>query len=419
MTSKSKILMLCDHPLSTSGVGTQARWLINGLLGTGKFSFRVFGAAIKHENYDTVVVNPDFIIKPTNGFGDKITLRTVLAQEKPDALLLFTDPRFFLWVWEMEDEIHEVCPITYNHLWDNPPWPEYNRVLYDSTDLINCINWPTYEMVHERFPERTNYVPHAVPANVFFPLEEDNRNQIKKSILGPERADHFISLFVGRNARRKLPSDIIASFRIFLDNLQEKHGHKKATLLMHCDPGDPEGPNFHHVIDLLKLKDNVIFSKDRIGYPEMNALYNISDTLINVSLNEGFGVPVLEAKMCEKPVIAIKTGGLTRQVEDHETGFQYGVGLEPEVRMLVGNQQVPYIYEDAVSHNTIAAAYMKIYEMGPDERKRVGKLAREHSLKNYNVENLVKDWDLTLTQTIDDWKRGVMPNSKRWSCKEL
>ena len=66
---KKTILMLSDHPLSTSGVGTQARWLITGLVNTGKYSFRCFGGAVRHENYETTVVNPDFIIKPTDGFG--------------------------------------------------------------------------------------------------------------------------------------------------------------------------------------------------------------------------------------------------------------------------------------------------------------------------------------------------------------
>jgi len=122
---KKKILMLSDHPLATSGVGLQARWLINGLIATGKYSFRCFGGAVKHEDYNTIKVNDDFVIKPTNGFGTPDMLRVAIATEQPDALLLFTDPRFFIWTWEMEDEIHQICPIAYWHLWDNDPWPEY------------------------------------------------------------------------------------------------------------------------------------------------------------------------------------------------------------------------------------------------------------------------------------------------------
>ena len=416
MAEKKKIVMLCDHPLSTSGVGTQARWLIAGLLNTGKYTFRVFGGAIKHEKYDTIVVNPDFIIKPTDGFGNRDMLRNVLATERPDALLLFTDPRFFIWVWEMEDEIHQICPIAYNHLWDNPPWPEFNRVLYESTDLINCINYPTYEMVSQRFPEKTNYIPHAVPPENFKKMPAAEVKQLKRNVVGPNKEDDFIILYVSRNARRKMPSDIIVSFKQFLVELEKKHGHTKASLMMHTDPLDVEGPNLLHVIDMLHLHNNVIFSKDRIGFPEMNALYNISDVVVNRSCNEGFGLSVLEAKMAERPVIALKTGGLTRQVLDHETGFEYGVALEPEVRCLVGNQMVPYIYEDFVSHKSVADAFMKVYEMGPEKRAEIGALSRQHALRDYDIEKMVKDWDTSLTKLIDDSKSKT---NKTWRHVEL
>lgn len=415
MEKKKTILMLCDHPLAASGVGTQARWLINGLLKTGKYKFFVFGGAIKHANYDEQVVNPDFIIKPTNAFGDRNLLRQALAQLKPDAMLLFTDPRFFIWVWQMEDEIHQVCPITYNHLWDNPPWPEFNRVLYESTDLINCINWPTYEMVHERFPERTNYIPHAVPAEIFKPLPPEENEKFKVKLLGERKKDHFIGLYVSRNARRKLANDIINSWKIFLDELESKYGHRKATLVMHTEPFDNEGPNLQAVTNLFGLQDHVVFTRDRIEFEEMSSLYNICDVLVNRSCNEGFGLGVLEAKMCGKPVIAIKTGGLTRQVEDHETGFQYGVALEPEVRCLAGSQSVPYIYEDFVSHKSVSDAFMKMYDLGPDGRRELGLKAAEHARKNYGMEDVIKNWDKTLTNCIENWKSTY----KRWEITEL
>lgn len=415
VVKKNTILMLSDHPLATSGVGVQARWLINGLIGTGKYRFRVFGGAERHENYDEVVVNEDFIIKPTAGFGDKNLMRKVLVQIKPDAILLFTDPRQFIWVWEMEDEIHQICPITYNHLWDNPPWPEFNRVLYESTDLINCINWPTYEMISERMPEKTNYIPHAVPKDLFKPIPEEDAMRFKRSVLGESRADHFVMLFVSRNARRKMPNDILVSWKQFLEDLEKKHGHRKATLVMHADPLDPEGSNLHHVIDVLGLKDSIIFSKDRVGFPEMVGLYNMCDAVVNRSTNEGFGLGVLEAKMCGKPVIALKTGGLTRQVVDHVTGEEYGIALDPDVKSLVGNQLVPYIYEDFVSHETLTNAFMKMYEMGPEKRRELGMKAMHHAHRDYDMNNLINEWDRTLDKCINTWKQ----THKRWEITEL
>lgn len=413
---KKTILFLSDHPLSTSGVGTQARWLISGLINTGKYSFKCFGGAIRHDNYDTVVVNPDFIIKPTNGFGDKALLRKTLAQVKPDALFLFTDPRFFIWAWEMEDEIHQICPIVYWHLWDNPPWPEFNRPLYESNDLINCINYPTYEMVKERFPDRTNYIPHAVPSDLYFPLPKTESLNFKKKLLGQERLDHFTCLYVSRNARRKMPSDILTSWKMFLDSLQKNHGHKKATLVMHTDPMDQEGTNLFQVIDVLGIKDNVMFSKDRIGFNDMNLLYNSCDTIVNRSCNEGFGLPTLEMAMCGKPIIALKTGGLTRQVEDPDTGEQVGIGMDPEVRTMVGNHMVPYIYEDFVSHETLRDAFMKMYDMGEDGRNELGKKALARVKKEYDLNRIVSDWDRTLESTIEKWKSKSEP---RWKVSEI
>ena len=396
--------MLSDHPLSTSGVGTQSRWLVNGLINTGKYSFRCFGGAVKHDDYNTITVNPDFIIKPTNGFGDRNLLRQTLVQLRPDALLLFTDPRFFTWVWEMADEIRQICPIAYWHVWDNDPWPEFNRVLYESTDLINCINWPTYKMVKERFPEKTNYIPHAVPKELYKPLPVGDVINFKKKLLGENKIDHFVVGYVSRNARRKMPSDIIASWKMFLDELEKKHNHRKATLVMHTEPLDPEGPNLYHVVEVLGVQDNIVFSKNRIVFDEMCILYNSFDTIVNRSTNEGFGLPTLESMMCGKPIITIKTGGLIKQVEDSETGEQFGIGLEPEVRSLVGNQMVPYIYEDLISHKTLADAFMKMYEMGPDARRELGIKAMAHAHKNYDTNNVILDWDQTLTTLTDSWR---------------
>jgi glycosyltransferase involved in cell wall biosynthesis len=371
---------------------------------------------MKHDNYDTVVVNPDFIIKPTNGFGDKNLLRKTLAQVRPDALMLFTDPRFFIWVWEMEDEVHQICPIVYWHLWDNPPWPDFNRPLYESTDLVNCINYPTYEMVKERFPDKTNYIPHAVPTDLYHPIPREEAAKFKAALLGRDRQDHFTCLYVSRNARRKMPSDILRSWKMFVDQLAEKEGHRKATLILHTDPLDPEGTNLFQVIEMLGVKDNVIFSKDRIGFNEMKTLYNVADTIVNRSSNEGFGLPTLEAMMCGKPIIALKTGGLTRQVEDAVTGEHYGIALPVEVRTLIGNHGVPFIYEDFVSHETLRDAFMKMHQMGPEERTRLGLRAMEHARRDYDLNKVVSDWDVTMSETIEKWKTN---RGRKWKVTEL
>jgi glycosyltransferase involved in cell wall biosynthesis len=183
---------------------------------------------------------------------------------------------------------------------------------------------------------------------------------------------------------------------------------------MHTEPLDPEGPNLHHILKLYDLEDSVFFSKQRIGFQEMNVLYNVSDVVINRSTNEGFGLPTLEAMYAGKPIIAIKTGGLTRQVVNHITGEENGVALEPEIRSLVGNQMTPYIYEDFVSHKSLADALMKVYEMGNVRRMDVGAKARSYAMSEYKIDKMLGDWDLTLTNLLSTWR-----SDRRWSVTEL
>ncbi len=415
MSKKKKILLLSDHALSTSGVGCQSRFLMNGLVETGKWTVRQFGAAIKHTDYRNVKISDDFIIKPTDGFGDPQLIKTTLAVEKPDVLLLFTDPRFFIWLWEMEEEVHQICPIAYWPVWDNRPVPECNKVLYDSTDLINCHSYDTYEYVKELAPGRTNFVPHAVPKDLFYAMSESEIKEQKAAVLGPLRADHFTAFWVNRNAKRKRPADLLWAWSIFLKNLEEKHGHRNATLLMHTDPEDPEGPNLYALVEMLNIKDDVVFSVDRIEFEKMNVLHNISDFTINISYAEGFGLSTLEAMMCAKPIIAAHTGGQKRQVVDHRDNTENGFSLPIEFKTLVGSQNVPYIYEDYCSVETIADRITKMYELGPEGRKKLGKKAQEYAFSEFAIEDVIDKWDKTLTDLTENWKSKY----KRWDVTEI
>tara|TARA_Y100000034_G_C6878959_1_gene402426 strand:- start:648 stop:1892 length:1245 start_codon:yes stop_codon:yes gene_type:complete len=412
---KKKILMLSDHALSTSGVGCQSRHLINGLIAKGEWSVRQFGAAMKHDKYDISVINDDFIIKPVDGFGTPELLRTTLATEKPDVLFIFTDPRFFVWLFEMEDEIHQMCPIVWWHVWDNHPYPDFNDPFYEATDLLNCHSHMTYEMLKSKYPTKTNFIPHALPEELHFQVPRERIRNLRKNIIGEDRLDHFVLFWINRNARRKRPNDLLIAWKNFLDELQNKHGHQKATLLLHTDPQDPEGPNLFAVAEKLGIKDSIIFSTDRIAFEQINILHNISDACINISYAEGFGLATLEAMQAGKPIIALKTGGLTRQVVDHRDQSENGVALDVDFRTMVGSQQVPFIYEDYCESQQVTKAIMKLYEMGDEERTKLGDKARDYVMSEFSMQNTVDMWHMTMKWAIENWEK----NYERWTCKEL
>lgn len=401
---KYKVLVLCDHALSPSGVGTQTRHLIEGLLKKNQWSFRQLGAAIKHEDYNTIEVTPDFIIRPIDGFGTKEMLRVALATEKPDIVFIFTDPRFYYWLFEMEDEIHQVCPIAYWHVWDNDPYPDFNDPFYEATDLINCHSYHTYEMLKEKWPKKTNFVPHALPEDVFFKLPDHVIKSQRSNFLRTVPEDHFILFWMNRNARRKRPSDLLYSFKMFLDNLEKAEGHRKATLLLHTDPSDKNGPNLYSVINLLGLNNNVVFSNKKVDFGVINLLHNISDVCINISYAEGFGLSTLEAMQTGTPIIAPMTGGQTRQVINAYTGKENGVALPIELRTLVGSQSVPYIFEDMVSNKTISEAIMKMYLLGHEGRKELGEEARQYAMTEFSYQKTIDLWHETMLKVIMEYK---------------
>ena len=132
---KIKVLTISDHPLLPSGVGTQTRYVIESLLNSGKFQVVSLGGAIKHPDYSPTKTNEygdDWIIFPVDGYGDKNIVRQKIMQHRPDILYFMTDPRFYEWLWEFEDEIRKAVPMVYYHVWDNGPLPKFNKTFYVS-----------------------------------------------------------------------------------------------------------------------------------------------------------------------------------------------------------------------------------------------------------------------------------------------
>ena len=163
---KIKILTISDHPLLPSGVATQTKYVIEALLKTGKFQVWSLAGAIQHPNYQlsrTDEYGEDWTIQPVDGYGDIHKIRNVLYNFKPDILYFMTDPRFYEWLWNSEDEIREAVPMIYYHVWDNKPYPVFNNRWYEGTDFIASISKVTSDIVRTVSPSvAEEYVPHAV-----------------------------------------------------------------------------------------------------------------------------------------------------------------------------------------------------------------------------------------------------------------
>jgi glycosyltransferase involved in cell wall biosynthesis len=415
MSEKIKVFIIADHPFAPSGVGTQTKYIIEMLLKTGRYKVVCFGGAIKHQDYTPSKVPPwgeDWIIHPVDGYGTQEMLRSALQVEKPDILWFMTDPRFYGWLWDMENEIRSNIPMVYYHVWDNYPFPHYNKENYESNDVIACISKVTESIVKNVAPDvERHYIPHAVDGNVFRKYsDQEVKDFVSQNFKQHEGKKIFF--WNNRNARRKMSGSVVAWFNDFAN----KVGPDNVCLVMHTDVKDPHGQDLEQIIKGIGADDGrVMFTTEKFPPEVLAMLYNMSICTINIADAEGFGLATLESLSCETPIIVNMTGGLQEQVTNGKEWF--GIGLEPASKAIIGSQQVPYIYEDRVSGDEFIAALEKIYSMSDKEIKELGSKGREHVENNYNFKDYEEKWIKLMDDVYE--KYGSWDNRKGYKPWEL
>jgi glycosyltransferase involved in cell wall biosynthesis len=434
--NKLKLLTISDHPLIPSGVGLQTRYVIEGLLKTGRYQVRSWGAAIKHPDYRPQNVYPeiyrgDWLIWPIDGYGDRDRMRSFIMNERPDALLIVTDPRFYTWLFECSDEILQNMPIVYWHVWDNDPTPEFNDACYESISRMVPLSLKTYGLLQDMtklgcYSGKFDYIPHAIPPDQFKIMPEEVIMNFRQQKLGPHWNKKFIVFWNNRNARRKMSGDVVATFAKFA----EQAGKENVVLFMQTQTRDPEGQDLIAVARKFNIEQNLIVSEQRVSSEDLNMFYNSADVTINIANNEGFGLGTLESLMCGTPIILQMTGGLQFQIGDWWEGRKdftdqdemtatarrkwqaregrwWGVPVFPASRSCTGSQPIAYIYDDRVNHDDVVRALKKVYDMGRPARRALGVEAREWALRTFNMDYMLSSFDRIITEAVAEHVKPV------------
>jgi len=416
--AKKKILLLSDDLRMSSGVGTMSKEFVLGTI--HHYDWVQIGGAITHpENgkkvsmdkvtsEETGVKDAKLTIYPTNGYGNQDLLRNVLNFEKPDAILHYTDPRFWGWLYAMEHEIRQHIPIFYYNIWDDWPAPQYNEFFYESSDLIMNISKQTVAIVKEvaKKKPRTDwdctYLPHGVSDKYFFPIsvfDDEYKKVIEfKKQLTDDKVK-FLVFYNNRNIRRKVPGDVILAFKHFCDLLPEEK-REEVALLMHTQPVDDNGTDLPEVAKTLCPNYKVYFSANKLEANKLNYLYNMVDVTVNMASNEGFGLGTCESLMAGTPIIVNVTGGLQDQCgfklngklltsKDYEeikslhddrkwkdnsdlTWGEWVKPVWPSNRCLQGSPPTPYIFDDRCRWDDVGEKILEWYDMSEDERRECG-----------------------------------------------
>ena len=157
-SDRKKILLLSDDLRMHSGIATMSRELVVG--SAHKYNWFQLGAALKHPdkgkvidisedvNKETGINDSSVKVMPNEGYGNSTIVRMLLAKEKPDAIFIFTDPRYWIWLFEIEREVRNKIPIIWLNIWDDYPAPVYNRDYYNSVDCLMGISKQTVTLIN-------------------------------------------------------------------------------------------------------------------------------------------------------------------------------------------------------------------------------------------------------------------------------
>lgn len=442
---RKTILLLSDDLRMPSGVGVMSREIV---LGTAHiYNWVQVGAAVQHPDHGKILDMSDAITKelgipdpsvkiiPYNGYGDANLIRSLIQFEKPDAILHFTDPRYWLWLYEIEHEIREFIPLMFYHVWDDLPFPKYNQPYYLSCDFIANISRQTYNIVKnvasELEPWQVKYIPHGINSSQFYKIEDTTEllelTQYKNKLFKNEPVD-FVVTYNNRNIRRKMTGDVVLAFQKFYHTLIPEQ-QAKVRLVLHTQPVDDNGTDLVTLIRDCAPEIPVVFSDQRIDIKTLNKLYNVSDIVINLASNEGFGLGTAEALMAETLILVNVTGGLQDQCgfknadgqyihEDREYSATWGSNHDgkyqahgewvfpvfPAQRALIGSPPTPYIFDDRCRWEDAADELRAAYDLGKEERTRRGKLAREYMLQEgFSAEKMCQGFVDGIELTCKTW----------------
>jgi len=410
---RKNILLLTDDIRLQSGVANVGKEIV--IHTAHKYNWYNVGGAISHPELGKIfdisedvngiagIEDSSVMVQPYNGYGDPALIRQLIKEKSIDAIFLITDPRYFEWLFQIENEIRKKTPIIYLNIWDDYPAPMYNKAYYESCDLLMGISKQTVNInklvLGDKIETKIiDYVPHGMNPEVFYPIKENSEDaekmeEIKKRLFGDKKSK-FTLFFNSRNIRRKSIPDTMLAWKYFIDQLPQEEADS-CYFVLHTDLVSEAGTDLKAVRDYLFGSDykNIIISSEKVPASTLNSFYNIADAQILLSSAEGWGLALTEAMLTGTPIIGNVTGGMQDQmrfedengnwftpssdVPSNHTGKykkhgKWAFPVFPNNRSLVGSPRTPYIWDDRCSPEDATEQIIKLYNMSHSERKEAG-----------------------------------------------
>jgi len=308
-------------------IGIDARWIFPKISGIGVYTQRLIKnlAEIDSKNEYFIFSNNPALIeklklnsKPNFSlvavpYSGSSPLNQFLLPRKLKKLKLdvFHSPHFFVPLFikpRLVVTLHDLIPLLFPHF---TPKAKKVKLLWLYKFILKSATFKAKRVItiskHSRKDlmeflkvkeEKIRIIYNGV-SPIYYPMPRD---KVKERLADIVSTDARVLLFVGRFDPYKNIIGLIRSFK-------DLKGTFSDLKLVVAGEKDPRYPEAEHLVEELKLENEVIFT----GYLDEEDLvywYNRAEVFILPTFYEGFGLPVVEAFASGCPVITSKVASL-------------------------------------------------------------------------------------------------------------
>lgn len=390
-----RILIMSDNPAVHTGMGRVHREI---------------GRALKRAGHDIISIGwfspswlPDWtewrVHRTENNYYGKDVFDQIVWGTRPDVVLTIGD----VWMIQYISDPQQ-CQTRSLFRWvgyvpvDGAAWHggvpnSWNQILLDMDRVVAYTEYGR-DVMTKSLPQLRDAMPviyHGVDTAIYHPVPPAQVLDWRRTAGIAD--DQVVFMTVARNQFRKNIPEFCKAWKKF----KQATPSPKALFWPHMKFQDPMGWDLYEVFDIYGMRqdlayyDGVANSPSNVTLADEAALaraYNMCDVFVLLA-GEGFGLPIIEAMACAKPVILL----------EHSASIELGEGrglLVKVAEYMTGNHSTerPYPHLDSV-----VTALNKMYR-DPKLRLEFGKAGLEFA-KKYTWEALGVHWDKLLKEVED------------------
>lgn len=403
-SKKPKIVLLCDSPFATTGLGRVTKYFLKML---PEFDWKIWG--INHPthivstngsravydksafNADFEVVSPKFLDANAKDFYKFHLFLEYIRQEEPDFVITSIDYDRLL---EHADELNKL-KIENGFRWI--AYVPFDRQNFNRRE-VDAFNYPDEVVAITKFGKEllkknglrreVHQIWHAIDPKEFPTLKKKEIAEFKDMFFSNIKDIHskFVLGTVNRNFARKDPKRLLKALSLL-------ESGDNSILYMHGSPVTYEGDDLRQTSDYYGLTGRVMFPQAQngsnwnevAGLPNevLNKIYRSFDVFVTASSGEGFGYTTAEALLTETPIIAPRNTSFPELI--NENGYLVDM---IEEAFYYGNYQEPW----GIADTKQIAEMIEHVQNNPEEAAQKARAGREWVLKNLDLPVIAEQW---------------------------